>query len=136
MKSGKQRRREITARRKKIAAKTNEPARVSESRNTSDRMISVNEELLAPYNSYGEADFVRRGYYVDIPFRCVDCGKEEIWTAAQQKWWYEVAKGFIYSTAVRCRACRRQERARRDEAWRVHLEGLARKQKERKVSSP
>ena len=99
-------------------------------------MISVNEELLAPYNSYGEADFVRRGYYVDIPFRCVDCGKEEIWTGAQQKWWYEVAKGFVYSTAVRCRACRRQERARRDEARRVHLEGLARKQKERKVSSP
>jgi len=136
MKSGKQRRREIIARQKKIAAKTNEPTRVSESRNTSDRMIPVNEKLLAPNNSYGEADFVRRGYYVDIPFRCVDCGKEEIWTAAQQKWWYEVAKGFIYSTAVRCRACRRQERARRDEAWRVHLEGLARKQKERKVSSP
>jgi len=136
MKSGKQRRREITARRKKIAAKTNEPTRVSESRNTSDRMIPVNEKLLAPYNSYGEADFVRRGYYADIPFRCVDCGKEEIWTGAQQKWWYEVAKGFVYSTAVRCRACRRQERARRDEARRVHLEGLARKQKERKVSSP
>jgi hypothetical protein len=46
---------------------------------------------LAPYNSYGDPDFVRRGYYLDRPFRCAGCGREELWTAAQQKWWYEVA---------------------------------------------
>jgi len=49
-------------------------------------------------------------YYEDTPFVCVDCGKEEIWTATQQKWWYEVAKGTIYSRAVRCRACRKLHR--------------------------
>ena len=87
-------------------------------------MVPVNEKLLARNNSYGAPDFVRRGYYIDLPFRCVDCGKEELWTGAQQKWWYEVAKGFVYSSAVRCRGCRRKKRERRDEARRIHLQGL------------
>jgi len=30
-----------------------------------------------------------------------------VWTAEQQKWWYEVAKGPIFSVAVRCRECRK-----------------------------
>jgi len=55
----------------------------------------------APNNSYGPPR-----YYQDREFTCVDCGRQEIWTAAQQKWWYEVAKGSIYSGANRCRACR------------------------------
>jgi len=82
---------------------------------------------MAPNNSYGAPDFVRRGYYLDRPFRCAGCGREEIWTAAQQKWWYEVAKGYLYSGAKLCRPCRRREQARRSEARRVHLEGLTRK---------
>jgi hypothetical protein len=53
----------------------------------------VNREALAPYNSYGEPDFVTRGYYVDRTFQCACCGTEETWRATQQKWWYEVAKG-------------------------------------------
>jgi hypothetical protein len=131
MKSGKQRRVEISARRKKRALKRSAIAKAVELRNTPYRMVPVNEELLAPNNSYGAPAFVRRGYYVDIPFRCADCGKEEVWTGSQQKWWYEIAKGFVYSSAVRCRACRRKERARRDEAKRVHLEGIARKNQAR-----
>lgn len=59
----------------------------------------------APNNSYGPP-----AEYRDQPFTCVDCGKEEVWTARQQQWWYEVAKGTIYSHAVRCRACRRKHR--------------------------
>jgi len=131
MKSGKQRRLEISARRKKRALKRSAIAKAVELRNTPSRMVPVNEKLLAPNNSYGAPAFVRRGYYVDIPFRCADCGKEEVWTGSQQKWWYEIAKGFVYSSAVRCRACRRKERARRDEAKRVHLEGIARKNQAR-----
>lgn len=46
-------------------------------------------------------------YYVDKPFKCIDCDKEQVWTASQQKWYYEVAKGSLYATAIRCRACRR-----------------------------
>ena len=53
----------------------------------------VNGALLAPNNSYGAPDFVYRGYYVDRPFRCRDCGKGEVWTGTQQKWWYEVRRG-------------------------------------------
>ena len=80
------------------------------------RNVAVNESALKPANSYGAPQFVSRGYYEDVPFRCKICGKDEIWTAMQQKWWYEVAKGFIYSTAVRCRACRRKEQARKKDA--------------------
>jgi hypothetical protein len=61
----------------------------------------------APNNSYGPAKL----YYEDLPFICRDCGSEQVWTAQQQQWWYEVAKGPIYSTAVRCRACRQARRA-------------------------
>lgn len=61
----------------------------------------------APHNSYGGVPL----YYEDTPFTCVDCGKEDIWTAKQQQWWYEVAKGPIYSRAVRCRDCRAKRKA-------------------------
>lgn len=78
----------------------------------------VNPELLAPNNSYGAPAFVARGYYVDTPFKCVDCGVDQVWTATQQKWWYEVAKGYPYSHAKRCRACRRTKRETKAEARR------------------
>jgi hypothetical protein len=125
MKSGKQRRVEISAKRKQRAANRESQGKLSEPAH--HRMIPVNEALLAPNNSYGAPDFVRRGYYIDLPFRCVDCGTEEIWTGTQQKWWYEVAKGFVYSTAIRCRSCRRKKRERRDEARRVHGAGFAKR---------
>ena len=89
--------------------------------------VPVRRDALAPNNSYGHPDFVARGYYLDKPFTCAACGREEIWTASQQKWWYEVAKGYVYSTAKLCRACRGRERDRRLEARRVHLAGIAAK---------
>jgi hypothetical protein len=64
----------------------------------------------APNNSLSA-----RLYYVDKPFVCSDCGAEEVWTAAQQKWYFEVAKGPIYGEAKRCRACRARRRRQRDE---------------------
>jgi hypothetical protein len=89
----------------------------------------VNPDRLARYNSYGVPDFVARGHYVDVSFRCAACGKEEVWTAAQQKWWFEVAQGYPYSTAKRCRVCRRKERDRSGAARKVHLEGRARQKR-------
>jgi len=135
MKSGKQRRVEIKTKRKHKVAK------IQLRNNQQERQLrpvfgpAVNEALLAPNNSYGAPDFVYRGYYVDRPFRCVDCGKEEVWTGTQQKWWYEVAKGFVYTTAVRCRLCRRTKRAQSDESRRVHLEGLERKARRKREGS-
>nr|WP_255784020.1 zinc-ribbon domain containing protein [Lysobacter chinensis] len=49
-------------------------------------------------------------FYLDRAFTCRDCGEEQVWTARQQKWWYEQALGHIDSRAVRCRACRRARR--------------------------
>jgi len=66
-------------------------------------------------------------FYEDIPFTCKDCGKQEMWTAHQQKWWYEEIGGNIETTAVRCTPCRAKERARKAEVNRLRLEGLERK---------
>lgn len=53
-------------------------------------------------NTYGPP----KTFYVDIGFKCRDCGIEEVWTAEQQEWFYEVAKGSLHATAIRCRECR------------------------------
>ncbi|WP_255461512.1 zinc-ribbon domain containing protein [Andreprevotia sp. IGB-42] len=53
---------------------------------------------------------MQRGYYEDITFTCRDCGARQVWTASRQQWWYETAKGYVYSTAVRCLGCRQQRR--------------------------
>jgi hypothetical protein len=37
-----------------------------------------------PNNSYASKPL----FYVDQPFACTDCGREEVWTASQQKWYY------------------------------------------------
>jgi hypothetical protein len=73
--------------------------------------ITADLSKQAPNNSYNPPAF-----YDDSPFVCVDCGKKEIWTAEQQKWWYEVAKGSIYARAIRCRACRRAHREKQKES--------------------
>jgi hypothetical protein len=71
--------------------------------------VPVSKELILN-PSWSPIDWYERGYYLDLPFTCVDCGVEEIWTATRQKWWYEVAKGYVYSHAKRCGACRRKKR--------------------------
>jgi hypothetical protein len=101
--------------------------RQRQSERTGAGVVRVNTAALAPYNSYGAPAFVERGYYVDAPFKCAHCKADQLWTAWQQKWWYEVAKGDASSTAKLCRPCRRREQARRAEARRVHVEGVARK---------
>ena len=78
---------------------------------------------LAHNNTYG----LLPRFYVDRAIVCRQCGAEEVWPAERQKWWYEVAKGNIYSDAVLCRSCRESRKARKTEARRLHLEGIARK---------
>jgi hypothetical protein len=127
MKSGKQRRAELDVRKKARATKTALKRAQAIGERAIARSVPVNRQALMPHNSYGEPEFVTRGFYLDTPFECMDCGKAEVWTAAQQKWWYEVAKGYVFTTARRCRVCRGRERQRRAEARRVHLEGLGRR---------
>jgi hypothetical protein len=89
--------------------------------------VVVNVSNLRPTNSYGTPDFVARGYYVDFHFKCKDCGKSEVWTPTQQRWWYETAKGDVWTVATRCRPCRQRERARRTAARETAEAGKARK---------
>jgi hypothetical protein len=66
-------------------------------------------------------------YYRDSWFSCKDCGERELWTAKQQQRWYEEQGGEIEAVAIRCRACRRKAKLRRETARKIHLEGKARK---------
>ncbi|QIL82503.1 hypothetical protein G7047_23125 [Diaphorobacter sp. HDW4A] len=85
MKSNKQRREEIMQLRLKRAARALEP--------------HPRGEVVSPTMPH------RR--YVDKAFTCIDCGVQQVWTAKQQLWWYEIAKGNPYTAAVRCRPCRK-----------------------------
>jgi Probable zinc-ribbon domain len=136
MKSGKQRRIELKVKKqdrktklatKKLAAR--EAAREVEKQWVVSQHggLIVDPTALAQNNSYSEPEFMKLGYYLDKPFNCAACKSQEVWTAAQQKWWYEVAKGSLFATAKFCRTCRNQEKHRRAEARRVHLEGIAKK---------
>ena len=51
-----------------------------------------------------------RDFFEDVEFICRDCGAVHIWTAVDQKWWFEVAGGSLYSHAVRCSTCRAARR--------------------------
>jgi hypothetical protein len=89
--------------------------------------VKVNIALLKLDYSYHHTDFAKRGYYLDQPFQCQDCGVQEVWTAHQQKWWYEIAKGGVWTVSSRCRSCRRREREHQITARKIHLEGVAKK---------
>jgi len=131
MKSNKQRRAELKKLRAEREARQKAKAiSLREHRNREKiptDAVLCHPDLLAPSGSYSVPPFVTCGYYVDIPFQCVDCQKQEVWLATQQQWWYEVAKGNVASGANRCRSCRKIESDRKIEARRIHLEGLAKK---------
>jgi hypothetical protein len=129
MASGKQRKADLKAKRNYRAEKIATAKRRAEVERKAREGVAVNLESLAECNSYSNPDFVLRGYYVDVDFQCKGCGKEEFWTARQQKWWYEVAKGGRFTTAIMCRACRRRERERQNEARRVRLSGIGKKRR-------
>jgi len=96
-------------------------------RELAKRHVLVNPANLRPTNSYGTPEFVLRGHYLDMPFSCKSCGVAQVWTEAQQKWWYESAKGDVWTIAVLCKPCRRREQARKAAAREAHLAGLAAK---------
>lgn len=119
MKSGKHRRAQIRAARLQRAHKRH-PLSPGAS-------VRVDASQLAQDGSYGVPQFVQRGWYVDIEFHCVGCGTEGVWTAERQKWWYEVAKGGVWTRANRCRECRAKQRAQREASRAASIEGWLRK---------
>lgn len=90
--------------------------------------VLADQKELEHNNTYGRLP----RFYVDKLVVCRNCGKEEVWSAERQKWWYEVAKGNINTDAVLCRACREQAKLKKAEARRVHLEGLQKKRENNK----
>ena len=119
MKSNKQRRLEIKAKRRKRAE-------LSESKilgiNVIQRVLGLKANLseLTHTGTYGLLPL----FYVDKHFSCRDCKSDQVWTASSQKWWYEVAKGDINSTAVRCLKCRKQRKLKKEQQ-KLHMEIMA-----------
>jgi len=69
--------------------------------------VPANHDKLTHINTYGSLP----DYYLDQPFVCRVCGKCEIWKAADQKWYYEEAKGHIDAKAIECHRCRKTRRS-------------------------
>lgn len=88
--------------------------------------VLADQQELSHNNTYGRLP----RFYVDKVVVCRQCGTEEVWPADRQKWWYEVTKANIYADAVLCRACRAKEKKLKEEARRVHMEGLKKKRDE------
>ena len=53
-----------------------------------------------------------RHWYVDATFICSDCGREFVFTASEQRFWYEDRRFWIGSLPKRCAECRKAERTR------------------------
>ncbi len=62
-------------------------------------------------------------YYYDMEIECCDCKTKEIWTASQQKWWYEEMQAHISTRAVRCKKCRAHINALKEDQKR-HMEEM------------
>jgi len=89
------------------------------------KRIKANLSKQAPNNSYSPPL-----YYEDMEFTCRDCGVACVWTAEQQRLWYEEWGGPVQSTAVRCRACR-QKVARAKIEQKRHMAEMAKRKKKR-----
>lgn len=119
MKSGKQRRLEIKEKRRKKAVNNisvdvySNPAKLPKGAIKSNlSKIYVNHYVTLPT------------FYIDKAYVCRDCGSEEVWTAKQQKWWFEIIKGDVNSTAIRCLRCRKVIRDQKAEQ-KAHMEEMA-----------
>src|SRR5258705_13351323 len=71
------------------------------------------------YSTAQRADISKQNYsvcprhwYVDATFLCRDCGNEFVFTANEQRFWYEEKRFWIDSLPRRCAACRKEQRTR------------------------
>jgi hypothetical protein len=136
MSSNKQKREQLAAKKlrklqRKQDAETRETSRTIDFEGIARGLAPIDRSKLRSASimpSWGIPTF-RGKYYLDYRFNCKDCGKTEVWTGAQQKWWHEEIGGNIEQIAVRCRDCRMKERLRKEEARHVHMAGIAAKGK-------
>ena len=107
MKSNKQRKSEIKLRRWQRQEAQREAAK-PKLKLLPAGVLKADMERLAQLNG---SCFWHRGYYEDRVYRCRDCGADCVWTARDQKWWYEQAQAHLDSVANRCRPCNAKFRA-------------------------
>jgi hypothetical protein len=74
-----------------------------------DDAIPASLEVIARWRS-SCSTFSRAPFYRDIDFTCEDCGRKSVWSAQDQRRWYEVLHGSPYSEARRCSECRRRRK--------------------------
>lgn len=61
--------------------------------------------------SYCAGHHVPKYFYVDEEHSCIQCGKDFVFTATEQRYWYETLRFNFSSIPVRCLACRRARRS-------------------------
>src|ERR1043166_2407644 len=73
------------------------------------------------YETAQRADFEKQNYtvcprfwYIDAAFLCEDCGQQFVFTAEEQRFWYEERGFYVDSTPNRCVSCRKANRTRLD----------------------
>jgi hypothetical protein len=71
--------------------------------------IPASLEVISRWRS-SSSTFSRDPFYRDIHFTCEDCGRKSIWSAQDQRHWYEVLHGSPYSEARRCSECRKKRK--------------------------
>ena len=124
MKSGKQRRLEIKQKRREKARQNKGIDVYSAQTKLPRHAVKANHVALLHNSAYWRELPL---FYIDREFVCRDCGSHEIWTAKQQKWWYETVKAYLESRAVRCRRCRKKIREQKLEQ-KKHMEEMAQRE--------
>ncbi len=72
--------------------------------------VEIPERALAanPDTQNHQGGYSAKFYYQDIHYTCVGCGNAEVWTAQQQKRYFEIQKGNIYNRPKWCYKCHSQ----------------------------
>ena len=60
---------------------------------------------------YCTAHHVPKYFYLDETHTCIQCGREFVFRAGEQKYWYETLKFNFASVPIRCPECRRERRS-------------------------
>ncbi|MDD5070897.1 MAG: zinc-ribbon domain containing protein [Candidatus Omnitrophica bacterium] len=70
--------------------------------------VEIPERALAanPDKQNCGAEYAVKLSYQDIQYICAGCGKEGVWSAEQQKKYFETQKGNIYNKPKWCYECR------------------------------
>lgn len=92
-----------------------------------NRLLVNPENWGVSENTYGTAP----KYYYDLVYPCLDCSKPDMWSAEEQKYWYEELGKNTNSKAVRCQICRCHTQAIKEEQKR-HMEKLENLKKDKK----